>query len=206
MSRGTSRSGGLRGTLRGIDRTIFIYLTSNVSREQTVNTGKAKKYVGSGIAATIIDGMKPEIIGRVFGTGVRVAGRMAWHGIASTTSTPSGNPQTKANTQVQASNSGNTQAAAQVGRKAGQTGRGVAKGLGGFVRPFRRVGGILWLEITGAFFLLPVVVFAPNIWRFRASWAAGPDHRTFLVSVIVVAVFLYLGVTSFWRANRRSRA
>jgi hypothetical protein len=68
------------------------------------------------------------------------------------------------------------------------------------------VGGILWLEITGAFFLLPVVVFAPNAWRTRASWLHGPDHRTFLASVVVVAVFLYLGVSSFWRARRRSRS
>jgi len=149
--------------------------------------------------------MKPEFIGRVVGTGVRVAGRMAWNGIGSMHNSASGNPQAQANNQVQGASGGNAQAAAQVARTATQTGRGVAKGLGGMVRPFRRVGGILWLEITGAFFLLPVVVFAPNIWRFRASWAAGPDHRTFLVSVIVVTVFLYLGVTSFWRANRRSR-
>jgi hypothetical protein len=82
-------------------------------------------------------------------------------------------------------------------------GGGVARGLGGFLRPFRRVGGILWLEVTGVFFLLPVIVFAPNLWRMRASWAHGPDHRSFLVTALVVVVFLYLGVTSFWRARRR---
>ena len=75
--------------------------------------------------------------------------------------------------------------------------------MGGFFRPFRRVGGILWLEVTGVFFLLPVIVFAPTVWRTRLSWAHGPDHRTFLVSALVVAVFLYLGVTSFWRARRK---
>jgi hypothetical protein len=37
----------------------------------------------------------------------------------------------------------------------------------------------------------------------RASWAHGPDHRMFLITTMVVAVFLYLGVTSFWRARRR---
>jgi hypothetical protein len=71
------------------------------------------------------------------------------------------------------------------------------------LRPFRRVGGIIWLEVTGVFFLLPVIVFAPNLWRMRASWAHGPDHRTFLVTVLVVGVFLYLGVSSFWRARRK---
>ena len=92
------------------------------------------------------------------------------------------------------------QAARQAKR---QVGGGVARGIGGFLRPFRRVGGIIWLEVTGVFFLLPVVVFTPNLWRMRASWAHGPDHRMFLITTMVVAVFLYLGVTSFWRARRR---
>jgi hypothetical protein len=78
--------------------------------------------------------------------------------------------------------------------------------VGGFLRPFRRLGGILWLEVTGVFFLLPVIVFTPNLWRMRASWAHGPDHQMFLITAGVVALFLYLGVTSFWRARRRSRS
>ena len=90
-----------------------------------------------------------------------------------------------------------------VGQAAKQARGGVARGMGGFLRPFKRVGGIIWLEVTGVFFLLPVIVFAPNLWRMRASWATGPDHRTFLVTALVVGVFLYLGVTSFWRARRR---
>jgi hypothetical protein len=96
-----------------------------------------------------------------------------------------------------------TGAAAARGKMAGRTAAGVARGVGGFLRPFRRVGGILWLEVTGSLFLLPVVAFAPALWRVRASWAHGPDHRTFLVTAGVMAVFLYLGVSSFWRARRR---
>jgi hypothetical protein len=84
-----------------------------------------------------------------------------------------------------------------------QAGGGMARGIGGFLRPFRRVGGIIWLEVMGVFFLLPVIVFTPNLWRMRASWAHGPEHRMFLITAMVVAVFLYLGVTSFWRARRR---
>jgi hypothetical protein len=103
---------------------------------------------------------------------------------------------------------GNTAAqGSATGQRAGQattpTRPNIGQGIGGFLRPFRRVGGILWLEVMGVFFLLPVVVFAPNIWRYRASYAHGPDHRTFLVSIIFVVVFLYLGVSSFWRAWRR---
>jgi hypothetical protein len=93
--------------------------------------------------------------------------------------------------------------AAARGKAAGRMTAGVARGMGGFLRPFRRVGGILWLEVTGSLFLLPVVAFAPALWRIRASWAHGPDHRTFLVTAGVMAMFLYLGVSSFWRARRR---
>jgi hypothetical protein len=120
--------------------------------------------------------------------------------------TAPGRPQVNANAPVRAAAERAAQTAAQASRVAAQTSRGVSQGLGGMLRPFRRVGGILWLEITGAFFLLPAVVFAPTVWRTRASWAAGPDHRTFLASAVVVTVFLYLGVSSFWRARRRSRA
>src|ERR1019366_1472933 len=85
----------------------------------------------------------------------------------------------------------------------GETTRGVAKGVGGFLRPFQRVGGKIWLEVTGVFFLLPVLVFSPVLWRTRFSFAHGPDHRTFVASAIVVVIFLYLGVSSFWRARRK---
>jgi hypothetical protein len=93
--------------------------------------------------------------------------------------------------------------AAGRGRVAGQATRGVAKGVGGFLRPFQRVGGKIWLEVTGVFFFLPVVVFGPILWRTRFSYVQGPDHRTFWASAILVVVFFYLGVTSFWRAQKK---
>ncbi|MGD0830753.1 MAG: hypothetical protein ABR907_07410 [Terracidiphilus sp.] len=138
--------------------------------------------------------MKPESVGRVLGVGLRVAGRIAGERIAAS-----------------AQNSGRQQAAAAVAAggtavqgKAGRpTAGGLARGVGGFLKPFRRIGGILWLEVTGGFFLLPVVVFAPTLWRVRRSWAEGPDHRLFLATAGVMAVFLYLSVSSFWRARRR---
>src|ERR1035441_254970 len=143
------------------------------------------------------NGMRPQTIGRVLGTGLRVAGRMAGERLAaSAQSAPAQQPRHQA--QPLANAAVRVQAARQT---RGQAGGGVARGVGGFLRPFRRVGGIIWLEVTGVFFLLPVVVFTPNLWRMRASWAHGPDHRMFLITTMVVAVFLYLGVTSFWWAH-----
>jgi hypothetical protein len=147
--------------------------------------------------------MRAQFIGRVLGSGLRVAGKMAGERLAAAAEPTSARQVTypaQAQPQPVASTADRVKAAAQTAAKSSG---GVARGVGGFLRPFRRVGGIIWLEVTGVFFLLPVVVFGPNLWRMRASWAQGPDHRMFLITTGVVVVFLYLGVTSFWRARRK---
>lgn len=139
--------------------------------------------------------MRPETVGRVLGIGLRVAGRVAGQRIGSATQT---GPASTAPADTQ-----HIPAPPTIRAKRPSSGS-LARGVGGFLAPFRRVGGILWLEVTGVFFLLPVVVFTPTLWRTRASWVSGPDHRTFVSSAIVVVIFFYLGITSFWRARRRS--
>jgi hypothetical protein len=131
--------------------------------------------------------MKPHSVGRTLGIGLRIAGRIAGQRAAAAAQNASSSP-------------GDRQAAGQV---VGQVSGGVVRGIGGFLRPFRRVGGKLMLEVTGVFFLLPVVVFAPALWRARASYIQGPDHWTFLLSAAVTALFLYLSASSFWRAWRK---
>lgn len=121
------------------------------------------------------------------GIGVRVAGRIAGQHIAN---------------QPPASASAPPNAAVRA-RAAGKGTRNVGKGISGFLKPFRTVGSKILLEVIGVFFLLPVLVFAPVLWRTRASWQHGPDHRAFLSSAVIIAIFLYLGVTSFWRAAKR---
>ena len=79
--------------------------------------------------------------------------------------------------------------------------RGVVKGFSVISGPQKK--STLWPEITGVFFLLPVVVFAPRLWAERASWVYGPDHWNFLVTASVMAFFLYMSVTSFWRVHKR---
>jgi hypothetical protein len=157
--------------------------------------------------------MRPLIIGRVLGTGVRVAGKIAGERLMG--DAPSGAVQSRqsATTSQQSAtavrgdrNQARPQVqdtARNVRQAASQVQGGIAQGVGGFLRPFKRVGGILWLEVTGALFLLPAIAFSPNLWRMRASWAHGPDHITFLITAGVVVVFFYLGVSSFWRARRR---
>jgi hypothetical protein len=149
--------------------------------------------------------MKPQTIGRALGIGLRVAGRMAGERVAGQSSAANAEGMQGQLGQPPASSGAEQarQAARASGQAAGKTTRNVARGVGGFLRPFQRVGGILWLEVSGVFFALPVVVFAPAVWRSRLSWASGPDHRTFLISLGIVLLFLYLSVTSFLRAGRK---
>ena len=144
--------------------------------------------------------MRPRYIGRALGIGVRIAGRIAGQRITgpaqSTASAPHVNAQSVAAANRVAQIESQVRTAASV---AAQTSRGVSKGIGGFLRPFRRVGGIVWLEVTGTFFLLFAALFALRLWQ---SWSGiGRVSRDFAIGAAVV--FLYLGVTSFWRARRR---
>jgi hypothetical protein len=139
--------------------------------------------------------VKPQSIGRALGIGLRVAGRIAGQRVAAGAQAAASQP---------AAHAGPSPAQSRAaGQVAGHATRGVARGIGGFLRPFRRVGGIIWLEVVGVFFFLPVLVFGPTVWKTRLSWAHGPDHRTFLVAAGIVLVFLYLSVSSFWRARRK---
>jgi hypothetical protein len=140
--------------------------------------------------------MKAQTIGRTLGIGLRVAGRLASQRLASGAN-PAPTDHPPAISPVVAARARTAQ------KTAARTASGIARGAGGFLRPFRRVGHILWLEVTGVFFLLPVLVFTPYLWRIRAGYAQGPEHRTFLLTAGIMVVFLYLGVSSFWRARKR---
>ncbi len=146
----------------------------------------------------MIDGMKPQTVGRVLGVGLRVAGRMAGQRLAGPGTGPAAASAAVARAQEDTRIRGR-----RAGAATARAGGGVKRGLGGFLRPFRRVGGILFLEVAGGFFLLFVLVFGLAAWRMRSDYAHGPDHAKFLVSAGMGLVFLYLGLSSFWRANRR---
>ncbi len=148
--------------------------------------------------------MRPQIIGRTLGIGVRVAGRIVGQHLAGTVQSAAGTPRTQSSRVVAEPVVKGLAAGQTAAQITTQAGRSVSRGLGGFLRPFRRVGGIIWLEVTGLFFLIFVPVFAwRGMWPARASYAHGPDHWRFLIFTGLTLVFLYLGVNSFWRARRR---
>jgi hypothetical protein len=72
-----------------------------------------------------------------------------------------------------------------------------------------KLSGALWLELTGVFFGI-FALFAGNwAWKTRGALhetAANHDaHVHLLVSAVMAALFGYFCVSSFARANRRSR-
>jgi hypothetical protein len=163
--------------------------------------------------------MRARRIGRTLGIGVRVFARVATGRVAepeqaraqSATQSQGARAQPYAaapppgsRNSYRAALEATAPAAVQAGQTLNQASQSVTRGLGGMLRPFRRVGGILWLEVTGVFFLLPVVVFAPALWREIAAYHHTSDHKTLCLTAAIMAVFLYLGVSSFWRAHKRA--
>lgn len=139
--------------------------------------------------------MRPQTIGRVLGIGFRLAGRMAGQrimGDAQAAAPGRGVRQPITIDAVRAS-------AGTAGRATGN----VARGVGGFLKPFRRVGNIVFLEVVSVFFFLFVIVFGNWAWRLREQAVHGADHAKFLVYVGMMAVFLYLSISSYWRAKRK---
>jgi hypothetical protein len=140
--------------------------------------------------------MRPQTIGRVLGMGVRVAGRMANERLSGQRQSQTTPPHPLATPVTPDSSRGSVR---ESGRRSGSLSRGAA----GFFKPFTRVGGIVFLEVTGTFFLLFVLIFGQMAWRMRSSYAAGADHWKFLAAIAFALLFVYLSVSSFWRARKR---
>ena len=153
--------------------------------------------------------MRPQTIGRVLGIGIRVAGRLAGQRLAGSGQAQAGNSTGGAGTRpvtiegVSSATTGRAATGRVTGRNAGRATGGLARGVGGFLRPFQRLGNILFLEVVGVFFFVFVLVFGQTAWRTRASYLHGPDHQKFLVAAALMVAFLYLSVSSFWRARRK---
>src|SRR5215469_5155540 len=148
--------------------------------------------------------MKPQTIGRVLGIGVRVVGRMAGQRLAqSGQSAPASGAGPGARQPITIDAVTGSAGGRVSGRAAGRATGSVARGVGGFLKPFRRVGGIVFLEVAGVFFFLFVLVFGTWAWRLRDQAVHGSDHARFLVYAVMMMVFLYLSASSFWRARRK---
>ncbi len=80
----------------------------------------------------------------------------------------------------------------------------VRAGANGFLRNFRKAAHGLFLEVTGVFFVLFVLVGVGASWRAYAAWTAGKiGPGKLLLAVSFTCLFSYFAVTSFWRSRRK---
>lgn len=94
-----------------------------------------------------------------------------------------------------------------------KTTRGIAQGSRRFGEaawgPVVKLSGVLWLEFTGVFFGIFALFAAGGAWKLRDSLhrtATKPDARIHLeLTAALAIIFGYFCISSFVRANRRSR-
>jgi hypothetical protein len=147
--------------------------------------------------------MKPEKFGRLLGTGIRVAGRVVQDRHQDAQRAVAVGQQLHAQVHQQTGTAMRT----ELSQGARTASHAAGRGMAGFLRPFRRIGGILWLEITGFFFGMFAVYFGADVWRMRASLHPSlhhtAEHNHLLLSAAVCLGFTYLSLTAFLRARRR---
>jgi hypothetical protein len=88
-------------------------------------------------------------------------------------------------------------------------GRGTRRFGEAIWRPFVRLSGVLWLEVSGVFFGIFALMALGFIWKFRGAWRANAanagEHRSLMGAAVILALFGYFCVSSFVRARRRER-
>jgi hypothetical protein len=82
--------------------------------------------------------------------------------------------------------------------------RAAGTGFSATAKSVRRSTHILWLEVTGLFFLVFAAVCGGAGWREYQKHLAGNAEmsRVYLAGGLAL-LFVWFGLTSFWRARRR---
>jgi hypothetical protein len=156
--------------------------------------------------------------GRVLGIGARLAAKTA---VAAMDAATSPNPSTGTNkvnvptTQPTASTASATtkKRAVSSTTQIKQTGQGLKDGSRRFNEAFgsrvKRLSGALWLELTGVFFGIFALSAGIGAWKMRAALhetvTNHEEHSRLLVALLMAMVFGYFCVSSFVKANRKTR-
>jgi hypothetical protein len=166
--------------------------------------------------------------GRVLGIGARLAAKTMVSAVDAATA-PNPSAEAKAKQSAGAGSAPNAAPASTaaagtsrvgVGERAArttaqvrQTGRGLKEGGRRFGEavwgPLVKLSGALWLELAGVFFGIFAVFASVNAWKMRGALheAAGSrdGHVRLLMAAAMAVVFGYFCVSSFVKANRRTR-
>lgn len=82
--------------------------------------------------------------------------------------------------------------------------KGLMAGGGALVRASAKAAHLLWLEVTGFFFLCFAIIgsFA-TIREYRAYTAGKPVGGKVAIGICFSLMFVYFGLSSFFRARSR---
>jgi hypothetical protein len=73
-------------------------------------------------------------------------------------------------------------------------------------KTFKRLGGVLWLEVSGVFFGLFALFALVAVVHLRDEWRGNvAAHRQMVVALAMLAFFGYFSVSNFVHARRRER-
>lgn len=83
---------------------------------------------------------------------------------------------------------------------------GVRAGGSTFFGNLRHVLGLLFLEVTGSIFLLFAFGIAGKAWsEYQAYHSGKQGPGRFEFTLLLALMFLYFGVSSFWRSRRKAK-
>lgn len=91
------------------------------------------------------------------------------------------------------------------GRRTGENRyvRALYRAGGVTARSTGRVARVLWLEVTGFFFLcLAVVGIGASLREYRRYLDAHSSLPRVAVAIVFTLLFIYFGVNSFWRSRK----
>ena len=74
--------------------------------------------------------------------------------------------------------------------------------------PLAKFSSVLWLEVTGVFFLLFALITGQQAWKWHAAIRLPPSNpgaQHLYLYIFLFAMFGYFTVSSFVRARRRQR-
>jgi hypothetical protein len=81
---------------------------------------------------------------------------------------------------------------------------GVRAGVSGFAKPLMSVLRVLFLEVSGVIFLfISLAVIGRSCGEYRKYTMHQVGWERVAVAGALGAMFLYFGVSSFWRARRK---
>jgi hypothetical protein len=74
--------------------------------------------------------------------------------------------------------------------------------------PLARFSSVLWLQVTGSFFLIIAAFFSQGLWKARGAIhlpLRSPEAEKLYLHAAAFAAFAYFGISNFVRAHRRER-